>query len=147
MSVMFNENGRLPPGVHSLSWQELDDQFGWNFERQRLIAGLRRAALDLKQAGCRTLVVNGSFLTTKDRPADFDACWDRSGTDLRRLLDTPLWTFEHGRAKQKKSYGGELFPADATADGAERHCIDFFQVDKETGEPKGIVRVDLEQSL
>ncbi|MDP9364098.1 MAG: hypothetical protein M3Q10_07710 [Chloroflexota bacterium] len=120
------------------------EQFGRTAHRRRLLAGLERAANDLRAAGCRAIYLDGSFVTSKEVPADFDACWDRTGVDLRKLLETPLWTFERGRAAQKAAYGGELLPADVQADANGRRFLDFFQVDKETGEPKGIVALDLE---
>lgn len=143
MTVSFDPDGRLPAGVHWMAWDDLVAQFGWNPHRQRLLAGLRRAIDELRAAGCETVYVDGSFVTTKAVPEDFDACWDRAGVDLRRLLNTPLWTFDRGRATQKATYGGELLPADAQADDAGRRFLDFFQVDRETGRPKGIVAVDL----
>lgn len=143
MRVPLGPDGTLPAGVHGMAWDDLVAQFGWNPHRQRLLAGLRRAMDDLRAAGCETVNVDGSFVTAKESPEDFDACWDRSGVDLRRLLHTPLRTFDRGRATQKATYGGELLPADAQADDAGRRFLDFFQVDRETGRPKGIVAVDL----
>ena len=40
------------------------------------MAGLRAALESLKSAGCRTVYLNGSFVTSKEAPNDFDACWD-----------------------------------------------------------------------
>lgn len=143
MAVDLDSSGRLPPGIHRFTWQELVDQFGWNESRRQLLAGLHGALTALKSAGCRTVYIDGSFVTEKELPADFDGCWDRAGVVLRKLLDTPLWTFDRGRAAQKKAYGGELFPADAQADAAGRRFLDFFQVDRTTGERKDIVVLDL----
>ena len=143
MDGPFAPSGLLPPGIHWLTWTGFVDVFGWNAHRRRLLAGLERAVTELKAAGCRTVYVDGSFVSRRETPADFDACWERAGVDLRRLLATPLFTFDRGRAAQKAAYGGELFPADAQADGAGRRFLEFFQVDKETGNPKGIVALDL----
>ncbi len=101
-------------------------------------------ALDaLKAAGCLWAYIDGSFVTAKDEPGDFDACWDMYGVDPFRL-DPVLLTFEPGRLTQKIKYGGELSPAQATADGVSgKTYIEFFQKDKETGETKGIVAIDL----
>jgi hypothetical protein len=50
-----------------------------------LIDGLADAVTVLAEAGCRRLWLNGSFVTTKDEPGDFDACWDQTGVDLDTL--------------------------------------------------------------
>ena len=40
---------------------------------------------------------------------------------------------------------GEFFPADLSAGGRGKAILDFFQVDRHTGERKGIVVLDLER--
>lgn len=39
----------------------------------------------LRRRGARQVWLNGSFVTSKDEPAGFDACWDIEGVDLNRL--------------------------------------------------------------
>jgi hypothetical protein len=142
MSGGFDPDGNLPPGVHSFSWSDFVQAFGWNDHRRRLIAGLRLALDDLKAAGCQTVYVDGSFVTAKETPGDFDACWERAGVTIR-MLPRALMTFDPGRATQKAHYRGELFPADAQAEPRGRRFREFFQVDKHSGQPKGIVVIDL----
>jgi hypothetical protein len=142
MSVVFDSHGNLPPGVHQFSWSDFAQTFGWNDHRRRLLAGLQLALDDLKTAGCQTVYVDGSFVTAKETPGDFDACWERAGVVIR-MLPRALMTFDPGRATQKARYGGELFPADALAEPRGRRFREFFQVDKRSGQPKGIVVLDL----
>ena len=142
MIPQFDEDGLLPPGVHSASWDELTDRFGNNPWRLRLIAGLRAALDDLKGAGCRTVYINGSFVTSKGVPNDYDACWEEDGVDPA-ALEPVLLTFDAGRATQKAKYLGELFPASVIADTQGLSFLEFFQADKETGKPKGIIAIDL----
>lgn len=142
MVPRFTEDGLLPPGVHWATWGEIEDRLGDNPWRQKLMAGLRAALENLKDAGCRTVYVNGSFATAKDAPGDFDACWDEEGVDPE-LLDPGLLTFDSGRATQKAKYLGELFPATGVADAGGLSFLEFFQTDTESGEPKGIVAIDL----
>ena len=106
------------------------------------MAGLKAAMVNLKSAGCRTVYVDGSFVTGKEYPGDFDACWEREGVDPL-LLDPVLLTFDAGRAMQKAKYLGELFPASYIADDDGFSFLEFFQVDKETGKRKGIIAIDL----
>ena len=106
------------------------------------MAGLRDALEDLKRAGCRRVYINGSFVTSKESPNDFDACWEEDEVDPD-LLDPVLLTFDAGRATQKGRYMGELFPASITADDDGFSFLDFFQRDREEGGPKGIIAIDL----
>src|SRR5438105_3940573 len=96
----FDRAGNLPPGLHGASWQEFAVRFGRNQPRRWLLQGLRAALMALKAAGCRWAYINGSFVTRKQRPRDYDACWETTGVDLRRL-DPVLLMFDQGRAAQK----------------------------------------------
>ena len=105
--------------------------------------GFRAAIENLRDSGCRTVYLNGSFVTSKTHPNDYDACWEETGVDPTGL-DPVLLTFDAGRAAQKAKYLGELFPASITADAEGLSFLEFFQTDKETGRPKGIIAIDME---
>ena len=79
MMPSFGENGPLPPGIHWAFWDEFFDRFAITGWRLRLADGIRAVAEDLKIAGCLTVYVNGSFVTAKEVPNDFDACWEEDG--------------------------------------------------------------------
>jgi len=96
----------------------------------------------IAEDGCRTVYIDGSFVTAKPHPDDFDGCWDIDGVDPERL-DPVLLTFNSGRAAQKAKYLGELFPARMGEGGSGLTFLEFFQVDKETGNQKGIVSLEL----
>ena len=66
----FDENGNLPPGVYWAEWEEFKDRFGITPLRTRMIDGLQMAMEQLKAAGCRTIYINGSFITSKLAPQD-----------------------------------------------------------------------------
>ena len=140
----FNQAGLLPPGLHRANWDELTQRYGRNSWRRSLLAGLRAALENLRDAGCRITYIDGSFVTEKEYPNDYDACWEEAGVDPY-LLDPVLLTFDPGRATQKANYLGELFPATAVADAEGLSFLEFFQTDRDTGEPKGIVAIDLEE--
>jgi hypothetical protein len=106
----FDSSGNLPPGVHQATWQEFVRRFGKSTHRRMLLTGLKAALEALRAAGCRTVYIDGSFVTAKRVPNDFDACWDIDGVDPA-LLDPILLSFDNGRAAQKAKYLGELFPA------------------------------------
>jgi hypothetical protein len=134
--------GNLPPGIYEATWDELVSAFGSTLEREQLLAGLLRALQALRSAGCRRAYVDGSFVTAKEVPADFDGCWEPQGVDPTSL-DPVLLDFGNRRAAQKAKYRGELFIATATADPAGTRFLDFFQREKATGDPKGIVAIEL----
>jgi hypothetical protein len=64
------------------------------------------------------------------------------GVDSARL-DAELLDFSDARAAQKARYGGELFRVETGAEPAGTTFLDYFQCDRESGEPKGIVAIAL----
>lgn len=138
----FENDGLLPPGIHWATWQEVFDRFGTNEHRKLLLAGLREAFIALKNAGCHAAYIDGSFVTNKETPDDFDACWDPTNIDPHRL-DPVLLRFEPGRATQKAKYGGELFISTMRDGNPGPVMLEFFQSDKNSGKRKGIVAIDL----
>ncbi len=138
----FDPAGNLPAGIHEATWNELAARYGTTTHRRRLLDGLRLALESLHGAGCRRAYINGSFVTAKDEPGDFDACWEAGGVDSE-LLDAVLLDFSERRRAQKAKFGGELFPAEVPADPAGTRFLDYFQQDKTTGARKGIVALDL----
>ena len=118
------------------SWEEIVERLGWNTRRRRLLDGLADAVDLLKAAGCRRIWLNGSFVTAKEEPGDFDACWDPDDVDLD-ALDPILFDFADGRSAQKQRFGGEFFPnVIETASGLI--FAEFFQHERDTGR-KGVV--------
>jgi hypothetical protein len=50
-----------------------------------LIEGLAAALEDLSAAGCRRVYINGSFVTGKEAPEDYDLCWSIDGVNPEKL--------------------------------------------------------------
>ena len=138
----FVENGNLPPGTYGATWQEVVNRFGGNAHRRRLLSGMKIALQSLKGAGCQRVYIDGSFVTDKELPNDFDCCWDEEEVN-GDSLDPVLLIFDDGRAAQKAKFLGEFFPAHLSG-SIDKTFIDFFQQDRNTGEPKGIVSIDLQ---
>jgi hypothetical protein len=132
--------GYLPPGVHQAPWGEIAPRFSGNGHRLRLIGGLLAALQNLAGAGCRSVLLDGSFVSEKELPEDYDGAWDTLGVQPT-LLDPVLLDFSNGRAAMKSKYLGELFPATAAAAPGVLYR-DFFMKDR-NGVPKGIVQIDL----
>jgi hypothetical protein len=131
----------LPPGLHDATLEEVRLRYATNLRRKVLFKGLSQAVRSLKSAGCQVIYLDGSYVTEKSIPGDFDICWNPIGVDTSEL-DPVFLKFDDKRASQKKKYGGEFFPSIAKADGS-RTFIDYFQTDKDTGLAKGIIRIHL----
>lgn len=75
MSPAFSaETGNLPPGEHPATWEEIVERFGYAPWRSKLLGGRKAALESLCAAGCKKIHLDGSFVTAKERPGDFDAC-------------------------------------------------------------------------
>lgn len=128
--------------MHRATWDEFAERFGNNHRRREILAGLLRALQALRAAGCRRAWIDGSFITSKELPGDFDGCWDHTDVDFDKL-DPVLFDFQGHREAQKTKFGGEMFPATVPADAIGTLFLDFFQLDRDGGQ-KGIVQIDLE---
>ena len=136
--------GLLPPGVHWTTWEEFNQHFNFTERRQRLMEGLKAALDDLTEAGCSAIYIDGSFVTRKAEPNDFDACWSGAGVDATKL-DPALLDFTQNRRAMKEKYGGEFFVAETPADLEGRTFLDFFQFEfrRELRIRKGIIGIKL----
>jgi len=143
MIPQLTADGLLPEGVHPATLEELSERFGGNERRRQLLRGLNEALRLLRAAGCRRIYINGSFVTAKERPNDIDVCWDINGVDAD-ALDPVFFDFDNGRAAQKARFGVEFFPAQVPEGLTGRTFLEFFQTDRETGEPKGIIVLELD---
>ncbi len=137
-------NGDLPPDLHFATWNQIEERLAFNPRRERLLAGGKEACELLRKAGCRLVYLDGSFVTTKEHPGDFDACWDNQNVD-ENALDAVFWDFTRGRAAQKRRFLGEFFPAQLPEGATGRAFVEFFQVNKQTGDAKRIVAIRLKR--
>jgi hypothetical protein len=101
----FNDLGYLPPGVYETSWQEFMQRIVINPHRQRLATGLAAALRKLGIAGCRRVIIGGSFVTSKEQPNDFDGWYSDFGLDPNTL--DPL--FVEKINDQQIAFAGRLF--------------------------------------
>lgn len=132
----------LPPGIHSAALGDVANAFATNAWRRQLFDGLVLASGRLRLAGCPTIFVDGSYVTGKPRPGDFDACWEPAGVDPTKL-DPLFLDFANGRAAQKAAFKGEFFPSSMMCVDVGRAFVDFLQLDRFTGKQKGIISISL----
>ena len=85
--------------------------------------------------------LDGSFVTDKDRPSDIDGFYDLAEDvtveGLKRLA--PIFPPNpEGRARAKRRFGVDLFPAAVTERGSGQPFLRFFQTDRE-GRERGVL--------
>jgi hypothetical protein len=135
--LTFDEDGFLPPGIHSCSCSAFRERFGYNPRRSMLISYLFILAKKLAQVGCTQIWIGGSLTTAKENPGDFDGCFDRmeinwSSPKLDPVIADP--------EAQKQTFGGELI-ADAMS------CFQGQLQTDRSGRPRGIVLIDPRELL
>jgi hypothetical protein len=131
----------LPPGVHAASLAEVKTTFATNKQRRDLYDGLLLATAALLAAGCANIFLDGSYITGKPLPNDYDGCWDPSGVDPKKL-DPVFRDFSNKRQAQKQKFKGEFFPS-TMLNAPGQTFADFFQIDRFTGKAKGILLIVL----
>ncbi|HLH21325.1 MAG TPA: hypothetical protein VK066_02305 [Chloroflexota bacterium] len=97
----------------------------------------------LQAAGCKRVYIDGSFVSAKEVPGDFDACWEIADVNFG-ILDPLLKFLDIGRPGQRVKYGGDLFPAEISVNRTGIRFLEYFQRDKDTQAPKGIIAINLE---
>ena len=145
MLPVFQADGNLPPGIHSATWKEFKTRYGGSAHRKRLLVGLLDALRALRSTGCTLVFLDGSFVTAKQVPNDYDGAWSTTGVDLLQLRENEpvFFDFRYHRAAQKAKFLGELFPAEMEEGASGKPFVTFFQTDKESGAAKGVVSIDL----
>jgi hypothetical protein len=122
---------------------EANRKAAWLLGSAKAVAkSLQDAFRALKAAGCTLVYLDGSFVTSKPEPGDFDACWGIDGVDADNL-DPVFLDFSRSRSRQKRRFLGEFFPAELPEGATGKTFLQFFQTDKETGDAKGIPAIDL----
>ncbi|WP_407332505.1 DUF6932 family protein [Enterovibrio sp. 27052020O] len=139
----FNDQGNLPEGIHYATMQEVIERFGYNPKRAWLIDGLNLLVRNLQTAGCGLIYIDGSFVTNKEIPGDYDMAWSVVGVDPTRLDPCLILANRSDRDAIEAKYRGDVFPAELPEGASGKRFLDFFQEDKNTGDKKGIVAVSI----
>jgi len=138
----FNTDGNLPAGIHEATLKEFKERFAYTTWRLHLFDKLLRLIEDLKAIKCKTVYIDGSYVTTKEVPGDYDACWENIGVDEAVLNTNPALMMRR-RDLQEDWYGADVFPARVEEAASGLLFLDFFQIDKTTGKAKGIVKIEI----
>lgn len=130
----------LPAGIFDATLSEIQLRYTTNTHRKELFEGLKKALTNLFNAGCQQIFLDGSFVTAKPKPNDYEVAWDPRFVDPN-ILDPVFLDFSQGTIHQKKKYLGEFFPSTFIEAKSGKIFVDFFQTEKDTGVPKGIIRL------
>lgn len=146
----FDENGRLPAGIHVATLREFEERYLLNETRKELYEGLKKLIADFKKIECKVIYIDGSFVTSKVFPKDIDVCWGNIkmmyNDDYLHFVDSlfpVFFKFEYPRLEQHQFYNCDIFPAYLKEGKSKRYFIDFFQLDKGTNEKKGIIQINI----
>ena len=140
----FTPIGNLPPGEHIVSWTEFEARYGYNPGRAAILHLIKDWLTHMRHAGCRTAYIDGSFVSKKENPGDYDACWDATGVDANRLDRALLDQTATGRQMIKQRLGGDIRPDMVCPPGSILPYLRFFQKDRD-GNAKGVVRLNLRE--
>lgn len=139
MIPRFNKDGYLHKGIHKATLNEVKQRFGSNSsEREELFKGFQSLVqlLHKHRGSIKRFLVDGSFVTNKESPGDFDCI----------LIVKMDFDFGSSAAEQircsKELFNGHILVA-MEEDAVECHrIIDFFSHDRD-GKSKGLLEVIL----
>ncbi len=137
----LTSEGVLPPGVHDATVGEVRRRFGTGTQaRRQLMKGLSAVIARARRARARDLYLNGSFVTSKKEPVDWDAVLvfpvgcNTGSADAIVLAD---------RDRIRRDYDGDLFTVSEDDPELLDHFVStIFGTDRH-GVPKGLVRIHL----
>lgn len=138
----FRDDGWLPVGHHVATWDEVVERFGGDLGSQRamLTDSLLRFRDALRGFGVSgTLIIDGSYVSLKADPKDFDVLLVGT-SDLQERKDRePLLSDLLDAERAEKLYGYSLFYT--TVDSPVLPVLrDLWSMSKELI-PKGVVEV------
>ena len=135
----LNENGDLPPGVHTASWTEIEKRFGTRtLARVRAMATLRLLHELARRTGfLRKFYVFGSFVSVAAEPRDVDVLLMMARDfATENCPSESLPVFAHLQAQVR--YGASVFWVNEGVFSQER--LRSWQI-KRDGTLRGIVEV------
>lgn len=137
-------DGFLPPGVHDCSIEELREVFGrfvTSDHRVTLFNALAEYWQDARASRLvASLVVDGSFVTAKERPSDVDLLLGLTpGGDLSELLPADYNVVSKRRVRSRYPFDVLVAPADGEA--YLQHLAFFANVKGDETRTKGLLRL------
>lgn len=137
----FTHSGKLPPGIHNATWREFEERYGYNEKRKWLLGGLKMLLEELAKVGCKAVYVDGSFVTSKEIPGDYDLCWQMEGVLVEDLDPVLLIYTSKGKKRIEEKYRGDIRGAEFSVRETGATYLHFFQHDR-NGRAKGVVKLE-----
>jgi len=136
----LQENGFLPPGLHSADLNEIWEKFGCTSEpRRMLFSRLRTFTEFARYVGASRMFIAGSYVTAKTNPEDVDVViWvGRKFLELLELGDEKALNLEQMFLTREPKEAIAVFDEDGW-----KAWLNFFSSMKNCeGEWKGLVEV------
>jgi hypothetical protein len=138
----FRSDGYLPEGVYLATEAEVTFRFGGASQRRkRLAIRLRRWIELVRQIGAKRLLIDGSFVTSKQEPGDVDAVV-LLPTDFEQQIQAGVEAAIELEEMLLTRRPEEIFGAEDELDWNE--WLAFFSRTREVdGRRKGLVEVEL----
>lgn len=147
VSMNLNEKGLLPEGIHTFTLEQVEEMFG-RFKstdrRQRLFKKLKEYCSDLRKAEIADhVIVDGSFVTSKEEPADIDLV-----VALRSNVEpddswSPYKANLINRKQVQTRYGFDVFVAAVDSLEYSKYVEFFYRTREFPTQLKGLVRLAL----
>jgi hypothetical protein len=139
----FREDGWLPVGHHTATWEEVSERFDGTAGGRRAILTERLLKLrdDLRACGVSGIIVlDGSYISAKLEPGDFDLLLIApADIQVRKDTNPSLADILDAEASEQRGYSLFYIPDDSPMQEMLRGLWDFSK----EGVPKGIVEVAL----
>ncbi len=141
----FDENGKLPLGIHVAHLEEFERRFVINFPRKLIFNDLVNVLKGFQSIDCYEFYIDVSYVTTEKEPKDIDICWGSERISDEVFLQSLFNKNKHFILSllEKKVGKCDIHPAYFVETDTKRLFIDFFQIDKVTNKPKGIIKLIL----
>lgn len=144
MAIPEFTNKYLPPGIYDCSFKELTVAFGTNDRRKYLLDNLNKYLTKVRNLGISGwIIVNGSFVTSKEKPRDIDVVLV---LDSEYNFPPPLTVEEYkifSQEHNKQEYELHVFVGIENDESSE-HWIGVFSGVREGPDiRKGLLRVKI----
>ncbi|MBS1055022.1 DUF6932 family protein [Gluconobacter kondonii] len=135
--------GFLPEGIHHADWEEFESRFRCSVRRRKILKRIILFSTMMKKAGCKKIYIDGSFVTDKRHPNDWDGCFCTCGLNYD-YLDPILLDLGKNRSNIQDKYMCDIFPDNCLEGESGMLFLDFFQQKKGSFSKKGIILLNLD---
>jgi|SRR5882724_10687138 len=140
MTLQYNSKGDLHQTVE-LTFKQFKENFGTNKDRAKKIDTAVSFFKIFSSCGCKVVYVGGSFVSTKENPADIDICFDITAVDLEKLKRKFPEFFDFNKIGEiRKNKQCHIFYCDTKT----TYLLEMLEADRD-GNPKGLVKLALKE--